>query len=318
MHAGETYSETYDVKTRPYQGGYLDFVPEQAQLTALSGPPRTSLASDLTFYLTTHAPLLDATTPTSVSSLVQKIVASQCLIQTEHVRSALTAVQRGLTRKQDLARMPMRKVEALWSDMQAWERRTGEYLEDLEGIMVQLGIPLSDCLFHSSPGTASSLAPRSSGDGGMGGGNVAWWDCTSDFQFLHHRLLSLRHRAASLNAAVTGLAGISGNRISYKEQQRTIRETKRMKAITLLGLVFIPLAYASSVFSMSGEYAPGGKLFWVYFVASVPLIGVVLAAYYILDYGYGRGGWGAGCGVGFWRGRGRGRIGTGLSDVSLA
>lgn len=274
------------MKTRPYQGGYLDFVPEQAQLTALSGPPRTSLASDLIFYLTTHAPLVDISAPSSVSSLVQKIVASQLLIQTEHVRSALTAVQRGLTRKQDLARMPMRKVEALWSDMQAWERRTGEYLEDLEGIMVQLGIPLSDCLFHSSSGIAGTTAPPSYRNSVAGGrGETPWWDCTSDFQFLHHRLLSLRHRAASLNAAVTGLAGISGNRISYKEQQRTIRETKRMKAITLLGLVFIPLAYASSVFSMSGEYAPGGKLFWVYFVASVPLIGVVMLGYYVLDYG---------------------------------
>lgn len=227
------------------------------------------------------------------------------------MRSALTAVQRGLTRKQDLARMPMRKVEALWSDMQAWERRTGEYLEDLEGIMVQLGIPLSDCALHSS-GTSGS------GGGVSAPGEVPWWDCGADFQFLHRRLVSLRHRAGALNAAVTGLAGISGNRISYKEQQRAIRETKRMKAITLLGLVFIPLAYAASVFSMSGEYAPGGRLFWVYLVASVPLIGVVLAGYYVLDYGYGRGGWGEGCGGGIWRGRRRGRLGTGLSDVSLA
>lgn len=59
-----------------------------------------------------------------------------------------------------------------------------------------------------------------------------------------------------------------------------------MKAITLLGLVFIPLAFTTSLFGMESPYKPGDDLFWVYFVTSIPLIVVILLAYYVLDLGY--------------------------------
>ncbi|WYZ41736.1 hypothetical protein EsH8_V_000631 [Colletotrichum jinshuiense] len=286
VRTGEEYKVEHVVKTWPYQGGYLDFVPEEEQIRVARegqyrGPPRTSMLEDLSFYLETHSRLVDIAEPESVSVFVKKIVASHFLKQTEHLRATLSAVQRGLTRKQDLAKMPMNKVEALWSDMQGWERRTGEYLEDLEGIMLQLGIPLS----HPAGNTAvpiGTLPPR----GALSAASVAWQDCTADFQFLYLRFRELRHRTETLNAAVTGLASITGNRQAYKEQQRSIREAKSTKAVTLLGLVFIPLAYTSSLFGMEVPYGPGGDLFWIYFVTSTPLILVVLLGYYVLDFGY--------------------------------
>ncbi|GKT49047.1 uncharacterized protein ColSpa_09228 [Colletotrichum spaethianum] len=238
------------------------------------------MLDDLSFYLETHSRLVDIAEPESVNVFVKKIVASHFLKQTEHLRATLSAVQRGLTRKQDLAKMPMNKVEALWSDMQGWERRTGEYLEDLEGIMLQLGIPLSH---PASPAPVNTPPPRA---GALTAENIAWQDCTADFQFLYLRFRELRHRTETLNAAVTGLASITGNRQAYKEQQRSIREAKSTKAVTLLGLVFIPLAYTSSLFGMEIPYGPGGEYFWIYFVTSAPLILVVLLGYYVLDFGY--------------------------------
>ncbi|WQF88851.1 Putative corA, transmembrane region [Colletotrichum destructivum] len=278
VRTGVDYKIEYPVKTRAYQGGYLDFVPEEEQMRVARegryrGPPRASMLEDLSFYLETHSGLVDTAEPdAAVGVFVKKIVASHFLKQTEHLRATLSAVQRGLTRKQDLAKMPMAKVEALWSDMQGWERRTGEYLEDLEGIMLQLGIPLSN------PAPVADVADAAA--------NAAWRDCAADFQFLHLRFRELRHRTETLNAAVTGLAGITGNRQAYKEQQRSIREAKSTKAVTLLGLVFIPLAYTSSLFGMEVPYGPGGEFFWIYFVTSAPLILVVLLGYYVLDFGY--------------------------------
>ncbi|GJC89176.1 hypothetical protein ColLi_12014 [Colletotrichum liriopes] len=285
VRTGDEYKIEYPVKTCSYQGGYLDFVPEEEQIRVARegrycGPPRTSMLEDLSFYLQTHSRLVDIAEPESVNVFVKKIVASHFLKQTEHLRATLSAVQRGLTRKQDLAKMPMNKVEALWSDMQGWERRTGEYLEDLEGIMLQLGIPLSHpaspAPVNMPPSRAGALTPE----------NIAWQDCTADFQFLYLRFRELRHRTETLNAAVTGLASITGNRQAYKEQQRSIREAKSTKAVTLLGLVFIPLAYTSSLFGMEVPYGPGGEFFWIYFVTSAPLILVVLLGYYVLDFGY--------------------------------
>jgi hypothetical protein len=295
IHAGEGYSESFDVRSWPYQGGYVDFVPEEDQVAARAGPPRTGLLDDLTFYLETHAGLVDDSDPGAVLVFVQKIMAAQYLKHAEYVRAVLTAVQRGLTRKQDLARMRMRKIEALWGDMQGWERRMGEYLEDLESIMVQLGMSFASQGPPRPPRPATrspSPAPghlRASGIFAPAHDDdrrARWQDCEMDFQVILVRFRELRHRTESLNAAVTGLASITGNRLSFKEQQRSIREAKSTKAVTLLGLIFIPLAYTSSVFSMTDPYGPGGERFWEYFAYSVPLIVLVILAYYVLDFGY--------------------------------
>lgn len=264
------------VKARPYQGGYVDFMPQVRGGTMGAGPPRTAMLNDLVYYLRTEAQHVDlARAETSVGVFVRKMIASHYLKHSEHLRATLSYMQRGLSRKQDLALLTMEQVEELWSDIQAWERRMGEYCEDLEAIMLPLGIPLSP----------PSL--------GRGSGSTAWTDSAADYQFLLTRLRALRHRTECLNSAITGLANIAGNRQAYKEQQlavqeakRSIREAKSTKAITLLGLFFIPLAYTSSLFSMTDAFAPGGLYFWVYWAASFPLILLVLLGYYVLDWGY--------------------------------
>lgn len=263
----------------------MDFVPEEDQIRVRnnpkdSGPPRTSLLEDLSFYLETHSQLTDVSTPECVSIFIKKIVASHYLKQAEHLRSTLSGVQRGLTRKQDLARMPMKKIEALWSDMEGWARRVLEYCEDLESIMLQLRIPL---LQPGAIVTSPTALPLTSVPLPT---PAIWQDATADYQFLHLKYRELGSRAESLSTAVTSLASIAGNRLSYKEQQRSIREAKSTKAVTLLGLVFIPLAYTSQVFSMTDPYGPGGEKFWQYFATSAPLILLVLLGYYVLDFGY--------------------------------
>jgi hypothetical protein len=307
------------------------------------------MLDDLVFYLRTHATSILApeadgsldvfSDPDAVvGTFVRKIITSHYLKHTEHLRAALSATQRTLSRKHDLASLPMEKVEELWSDVQAWERRMGEYCEDLESIMLQLGIPLkapktavpsyhgySACgcdrdqqsgshtpfsTFSRTPTISAasevgnhsttnlhSLAPAAQGEEvarySQCDSTYRWLDSSADFQFLLVRFRELRHRTECLNGAVTGLASITANRQACREQQlaleaarRSIREAKSSRAVTLLGLVFIPLAYTSSVFSMSTPYGPGEDKFWQYFAASAPLILVVLVAYYALDMGY--------------------------------
>ena len=51
-----------------------------------------------------------------------------------------------------------------------------------------------------------------------------------------------------------------------------------MTRLTALAVIFIPLSYVAALFSMADAFAPGGQLFWVYFVTAVPLavgVGVV-------------------------------------------
>ncbi|KAI1874125.1 uncharacterized protein JN550_002704 [Neoarthrinium moseri] len=278
VRTGFQYNESFTVNWSPYQGGYVDFLPARCCSHEVGpGPPRTSLMNDLIYYLTVEQRHVDITSPaTSVHVFAHKIIASHYLKHSEHLRATLWHAQRGLNRRHELNSLTMDQVEDLWSDIQAWERRMGEYCEALELIMLQIGIPLE------TPGSTHSFSKR-----------MDWKDSTVDYQFLLMRFRELRHITECLNSAITGLANIAGNRAAFKEQQlaaqeakRNIRETKRTKAITLLGLVFIPLAYVSSLFSMGEPFRPGDTQFWVYFVASVPLIALTLLAYCALDWGY--------------------------------
>jgi hypothetical protein len=63
------------------------------------------------------------------------------------------------------------------------------------------------------------------------------------------------------------------------DSRRSFDETANVSRLTIMALVFVPLAYVSSLFSMTERLGPGGSLFWVYFVVAIPVtIAVVLVA----------------------------------------
>ena len=65
----------------------------------------------------------------------------------------------------------------------------------------------------------------------------------------------------------------------------TIVETVRVKELSILAMIFIPLTVASGIFSMSGKFAPGGPSFWVYWVVGVSLVLLVLVVAFGLNPG---------------------------------
>jgi CorA-like Mg2+ transporter protein len=165
-------------------------------------------------------------------------------------------------------------VEQQWSDIHQWERRLNEYCDDIQGIMLKLGIPLQN------PDTSTLSSSN-------------WTGPDTDYQCLRMQLLTLRHRAEQRNAATTGLASIPGDRQSHEEQQLSLgeeelslQEAQRTKALTLVGQVFIPLAYTATLFSMNERHMPEASNFWIYFSLSVPLIVAVILAHIILDSVY--------------------------------
>ena len=71
--------------------------------------------------------------------------------------------------------------------------------------------------------------------------------------------------------------------ISIIESRRSLQETKVMKALTLLGMIFIPLAFTSGIFDISGKYAAGETYFWVYFAVALPIVLLVFIMAYTFD-----------------------------------
>ena len=272
-YSGKT---SYDVTTSPYNAGYVDFVPLENQMKSRSGPPRTSILDDIIFYLQTHSDSLDLADPVSLRVFIEKIAASHYLKLAEFLQTVIETVQFNLSRQRDVTSFAIAAVEEQWSDMQALERRIGEYKDDLEAIMLQLRIPFDNPNLKYT---------------------VDWKDSFPDYQFLYMRFKDIGQRINGLNSSTAALAGLTNNRQAVRAQElaleateRSIREAKSVKALTILGVVFIPLAYVSSLFSMSDPYRPGERLFWVYFVVAFPLIGLIVLGYHTLELGYTGGG----------------------------
>jgi Mg2+ and Co2+ transporter CorA len=168
-----------------------------------------------------------------------------------------------MRRQYDFAALNLADVEANWSSCQTLEKRLHQYCNDLEYILAQLHIPLKRPDFAQ---------------------DVSWTDVNVDFQMLHYQFENARNWVSKINSNITGLTGIAGNRQAFREQQLSLNAATRTRNITTVGLLFVPLAYVATLFSMSGEFAPGGDRFWLYFAIALPVTMVVFAAYCSLDY----------------------------------
>lgn len=261
-HSGQN---GFHVQTSPYQNGYVDFADQKSQLKCGEHPSHASFLEDMAFYLLHHSRTLDLeTSPKPLRVFMEKMVASHYLKLASFMQANMELLQWNLSRHQNLTGFAVATAEEQWSDVQSWHRRIAEYQDDLLGIMAQLQVPRK-----------SSLLPP-----------AALVSTVDDYQFLHHRFADISARLRDLGSAIAALASLAGNRAAYRTAERAGHEAKSVRALTMLGFVFVPLTYAASVFSMSAPYGPGGRLFWLYFVvASICLVAVVLG-YWALQRGY--------------------------------
>jgi hypothetical protein len=232
------------------------------------------MLDDLSFYIQNHASILDLSQPQSLRFFVEKIIANHYLTLATFLQTNIEIVQWKLSRRKDLTSFAVDTAEELWSDIQAWERRMAEYHDDIEGAMLQLGIPLG-----SAPDTGARVQ--------------SFTESTADFQFLRLRFQQVGQRVHALAGAISALAGLAGNRAMYraaelslKEAEQARRQARSLKALTVLGVVFLPLSFPASILSMAELYLPGGAMFWVYFSVAVPLLGLVASVYMLAETGY--------------------------------
>ncbi|KAK4659571.1 hypothetical protein QC762_111470 [Podospora pseudocomata] len=246
--------------TRFHQGGYPDFIPHQRQMKNLhrGGPPRTTLLDDLCFYLDHHWDLFDSHGTDLVLTLAQKIVASHYRQHVGFLQTYISHVQHSMSRQENLEYFNTTAVEKQWSDVQSYERRLSYYCIDLESIMIQCRIPFQAPNVLSGSGSSSE----------------------ADFQFLYMALKDVRRRVELLSSSITGLAGMAGNRQAVEEQVLSRQEATSVKALTVVGLVFIPLGFVASLFGMEDWFAPGGERFWMYWAVAVPVSVVAFGLYF--------------------------------------
>jgi len=95
-----------------------------------------------------------------------------------------------------------------------------------------------------------------------------WKSLQEDYEYL---ALSLINQGKQLEASVP----LVTTYLQLIESRRAYLETKNVSRLTTVALVFVPLSFVSGLFSMNEEFAPGGPLFWLFFVVSFPVLIIV-------------------------------------------
>lgn len=92
-----------------------------------------------------------------------------------------------------------------------------------------------------------------------------------DFEVINYNIKHAGRTLENMLPVVTSLVQIIDARQSFAE-------TANISRLTILALVFVPLSYISSLFSMNESNKPGGPDFWVYFAVAVPVTFLVFLA----------------------------------------
>ncbi|KAF2109352.1 hypothetical protein BDV96DRAFT_585419 [Lophiotrema nucula] len=242
-----------EIDNDSFQDGYIDFLPPPTPQQARTKPkhPHHSVLKDLCHYFENHADALkddEWKKPITASFFLKKIVIGHSMQLIDYIKAMLPSLELHLT-------TAWVDEQDQWKSLQTISRRCGNYRDDMEDTLLSIGVSLDE---------PKSTRIRD------------WRDVDQDFQYIYMRLKVLKNRADTLMSAMTGLASIAGNR-------QNLEEAKRVKRLNLLALVFIPLAYTSSLFSMQDSYAPGNGQFWVYWVSALLLVLFTFFVTWVLD-----------------------------------
>ncbi len=241
---------------KPYGFGYVDFTPwngENARLFRkglVHGPPRTSLFDDVAWYWTQVASAEQVTGAESdvakSAMFLKKIAASHWNVQLEYVWAKLCEFERELG---EFEKKKFRKqqeqsdhlAETL-AGVNLFRRRLAWYFDEVEWSLGSLGITVGDQSNDEGKELLSILA----------------------------RLQGCKDKVESMMPIVTGMLSICRANIS-------LEETRLVSKLTVVALIFIPLSFTASIFSMGGDYQPGSSHFWVYFSVALPMTLIILA-----------------------------------------
>ncbi|KAK4040860.1 hypothetical protein C8A01DRAFT_15321 [Parachaetomium inaequale] len=90
---------------------------------------------------------------------------------------------------------------------------------------------------------------------------------------IKHTLSQLEHYNRSLEHMIP----VATSMVQLLDSRRSMLEAANVSRLTLIALVFVPLSWVASLFSMSEDYSPGRKNFWVYFATALPVLILVLS-----------------------------------------
>lgn len=232
-----------------FLGGYEDFLKPRRKCSEsvdIRGPQRGALLRDLEYYWCREIPTgFNPQSPTLISLLYYplKVVAAEWV-------NYLTVMQHSIKQYEytieDLPKMveDIERINLDLRSLQSWRRRS---MSSQHKLMSVVRFIRSSCATEIEDGCLS---------------------LAEDYEYLANSIEDYGRRFESTIPVVTSMVQIADSR-------RSFAETLNVSRLTYLALVFVPLAFTSSIFSMNNEYTPGGPLFWTYFLVAIPMTLIV-------------------------------------------
>lgn len=231
-----------------FQGGYDDFLPTGSyRIDDADGPPRSSLFDALIYYWTKHPPpVFKPQVPNllSLSYYPLKIIVAEWMSFANLMHYAVENLEYSVE-DFSISISELQGIEANLRDLQSWRRRSTDSLYKMRHLAREV----------ESLGFDSNFAET-------------WESLLDDIENVVYRIDIYAQRFDAMIPILTSFVQIA-------ESRRSFAETKSITRMTYLALVFVPLTFVSSLFSMSADLGPGKKDFWIYFTVAIPLMVVV-------------------------------------------
>lgn len=234
---------------KPYGSGYIDFTPwdgenaRSMRQDTVWGPPKVSILDDIAWYWMNVASTEQITSvqkDAAISSIfLKKIVASNWNVLLEFVWAKLSEFERELGKFEEAKLSYLAETLA---NVNLFRRRLSWYYDEVEMSLGSMGIAVDG---------------QSNDDG-------------KELVSILSRLQGCKGKVESLTPIVTGM-------LNVRQADISLKEARLVSKLTLVALVFIPLSFTASIFSMGGEFLPGSSLFWVYFAVALPVTLIILA-----------------------------------------
>jgi hypothetical protein len=236
-------------RSEQFQGGYDAFpFTKPSSSEGAHSPPRYSLFDDLIYYWTEELPpVFDPRAPTllSLSYYPLKIIVAEWMNFANLMHYTVENLEYA-TEDLFTTLLELQRLESDLARLQGFRRRSADSSNGM----------------NSLANAVKSLSPEPP--------FLETWE--SLLGNIEHVIYRIDMYSRRLDALVPVLSSY----VQVAESRRSIVETKSITRLTYLALVFVPLTFVSSLFSMSGDILPGKKNFWIYFAVAIPLMVVVL------------------------------------------
>ncbi|KAI1466049.1 uncharacterized protein F4812DRAFT_461025 [Daldinia caldariorum] len=279
----------------PLWGGYRPFKnsPTPGDQARYDVPPKTTLFQDLLFWIQqTSQQDIDAVenNPRAMAFRILEIICAEWLTLSHYITARLGQIEWEIEspkwfemQKQELQRESINFNMSL-KKLHTWRRRLPIYSAMVADTRAKL---FSDEARRGSDDDSSigtSHHHHHHHRRGGGGGCVVD-ELEKDFALAAAHIRDLLSRTERIAAVATAVAAI-------EESRRALEQNRTLGRLTYLAVIFAPLSFVSSFFSMSADVAELAGTIWVFFCVAVP---VSLLVYLAVDKNWSdgvRGAWG--------------------------